>query len=110
MAPTLLTINCFISHLYGDFFINCYTALLCSLVWTITDCLRYFTYAFWDVKYALDANVFSIKYEVGHPKNRAGGAGFYFNGTNYDEVIEQWIKFNNEENNLMKEIFLNHLD
>lgn len=114
IAPCLLTINCLISHLYGDFFMNCYTALLCSLVWTMMDCLRYFTYAFWDLKFALDANVFSIKYPVGHPRNHAppatGGLGFYFNGTNKDEVLAEWNKFKNEENNLMREIFLNHLD
>lgn len=81
IAPSLLTINCLISHFYGDFFMNGYTALLCSLIWTIMDCARYFTYAFWDLRLALNANVFSVKYPVGHPKNRAGGGfGFYFNG------------------------------
>jgi len=111
IAPSLLTINCLVSHLYGDFFMNCYTALLCSLIWTIMDCGKYITYATWDVKYALDANVFSIKYPVGHHKNKAGGCGFYFNGRNTEEVLADWNKFKNDETNSpMREIFLNHLD
>ena len=112
IAPVLLTINCFIQYFYGDFFMNCYTALLCSFIWTTTDCLRYFTYTLWDISYALDANVFSIKYPVGHVKNKAGdtGLGFYFNGTNEKEVLLSWIKFKNEENSLLKEMFLDHLD
>lgn len=112
IAPSLLTINCLISYFYGDFFMNCYTALLCSLIWTTMDCARYFTYAIWDVKFALDANVFSVKHPVGHPKNRAnGGYGFYFNGTNREEVLADWNKFKNDETNgLLREIFLNHLE
>lgn len=38
IAPCLLTINCLVSHLFGGFFMNCYTALLYALVWTIMDC------------------------------------------------------------------------
>lgn len=111
IAPCLLTLKCLISHLYGDFFMNCYNALLCSLIWTIMDCARYFTYAVWDVKFALDANVFSIKYPVGHPKNKAGGCGFYFNGRNINEVLADWERFKNDETNSpMREIFLNHFD
>lgn len=112
IAPSLLTINCLVSHFYGDFFMNGYTALLCSLIWTIMDCLRYFTYAAWDLKFALDANVFSVKYPVGHPKNRAGvpGCGFYYNGTNLDEVLSEWRKYEQGDNNLVKEVFASHLE
>jgi len=114
IAPSLLTINCLISSVYGDFLMNCYTALLCSLIWTVMDCTRYLTYIIWDLKFALDANVFSIKYPVGHPKNHGGkdsSFGFYFNGTNEEEVLAEWRKFKQgESNSLLKEIFLNHLE
>lgn len=112
IAPSLLTINCLVSHFYGDFFMNGYTALLCSLIFTIMDCLRYFTYAAWDLKFALDANVFSVKYPVGHRKNHAGkpGCGFYYNGTNMEEVKADWQRYLDGKNILVDEMFSSHLE
>lgn len=64
VVPILLAANSMF-HL-----LNPYTALLCGLVYSIMDSLRYFTYSSWDLRVALDANIFTIKYPVGHPKNR----------------------------------------
>lgn len=70
-----------------------YTALLCGLVYAMMDSLRFFTYCSWDLKVALDANIFTIKYPLGHPKNRAGDNGFYINGLNTEKVVNEWAKF-----------------
>lgn len=45
---------------------------------------------------------------VGHPKNRCGSYGFYFNGRNESETMEAWAKFKKENLDLMKEIFFDH--
>ncbi|CAG2123061.1 unnamed protein product, partial [Medioppia subpectinata] len=37
------------------------TALLCAFVYSLMDVSRYFTYASWDLRVALDVNIFSIK-------------------------------------------------
>ena len=64
VVPVLLVANSCFSLLHP------YTALLCGLVYSIMDALRYFTYSSWDLRLALDVNIFSIKYPVGHAKNR----------------------------------------
>ena len=74
-----------------------YTALLCGLVYAIMDALRFFTYCSWDLRAALDVNIFSIKYPVGHPKSRAGDNGFYINGLNTEKVVSGWKKFKEEK-------------
>jgi len=68
------------------------TALLCAFVYSLMDVSRYFTYASWDLKLALDVNVFSVKYPVGHPNNRRDSGGYYVNGVNNDEILAKYIK------------------
>lgn len=69
------------------------TALLCGLIYNIMDSLRFFTYSSWDLREALDVNIFTIKYPVGHPKNRCGDNGFYLNGLNTPKVIAAWKEY-----------------
>lgn len=69
------------------------TALMCGLIYSIMDSLRFFTYSSWDLRQALDVNIFTIKYPVGHPKNRNGDNGFYLNGLNTDKVIAAWKQY-----------------
>lgn len=85
--------------------INQDTALLCGLVYSMMDAARYFTYSSWDLRVALDANIFSIKYEPGHPKNRAGDNGFYINGLNNEKVLNEWKKFSETRGELISECF-----
>jgi hypothetical protein len=91
-VPLLLAINSVFP------LVSPYTSLLCGLVYAIMDALRLFTYASWDLRVALDCNIFSIKYPVGHPKSRAGDNGFYINGLNTGKVVAEWDKF--KENNI----------
>ena len=62
------------------------TALLCAFVYSLMDMSRYFTYASWDLRVALDLNIFSIKYPVGHPNNKRDSKGYYVNGLNNEMV------------------------
>lgn len=82
-----------------------YTGLLCGLVYAIMDALRYFTYSSWDLRVALDANIFSIKYPAGHAKNRAGDNGFYINGLNNEKVLKLWNEFKANDTGLISECF-----
>ncbi len=82
IAPLLLTTNSrYLSLLHPK------TALLCAFVYSLMDILRYFTYASWDLRVALDLWIFSIKYPVGHPKNRKDCGGSYINGLNNDKIL-----------------------
>lgn len=73
--------------------LNPETALICGLIYSMMDSLRFFTYSSWDLRQALDVNIFTIKYPVGHPKNRSGDNGFYLNGLNTDKVIAAWKQY-----------------
>lgn len=99
VVPALLLCNV-ITQLVGP-----YTALLCGLVYSIMDALRYFTYSSWDLRVALDANIFTVKYPIGHVKNRAGDNGFYVNGLNNDKVVQQWQQFVREQPHVIEEVF-----
>lgn len=82
-----------------------YTGLLCGLVYSMMDATRFFTYSSWDLRVALDANIFSIKYPAGHTKNRAGDNGFYINGLNNAKVLSEWNKFKENNGGLIEECF-----
>lgn len=51
------------------------------------DVARYFTYISWDMREALDAWIFTLKYQPGHPKFGRGNQGVYINGLNNNEVL-----------------------
>lgn len=87
-VPLLLFLNESVCPL-----VSSYTALLCALVYCVMDVIRFFTYASWDLRHAHDVHIFSIKYPVGHEKNKRGDAGFYFNGLNGDKVLKAWQDF-----------------
>lgn len=82
VAPLLLCANAFL-WLLPD-----HTALLCTLVYSVMDFARYFTYASWDLRDALDLWIFSLKYPPGHPHCRNGNLGYYVNGLNNAEIKE----------------------
>jgi hypothetical protein len=54
------------------------------------DLARYFTYASWDLRVALDVSIFTLKYPVGHPKNRRDAGGVYANGLNNETLVKKW--------------------
>ena len=82
-TPLLLATNTrFIALLHPK------TALLCAFVYSLMDLSRYFTYCSWDLRVALDLWIFSIKYPVGHPKNKRSLLGYYVNGLNNDSVLK----------------------
>lgn len=93
IAPLLLATNS--RHLT---LLHPKTALLCALVYSVMDFARYFTYASWDLRVALNVWIFSIKYPPGHPKNRRECAGYYVNGLNNEMVLKnsKQIKLQNE--------------
>jgi hypothetical protein len=101
VVPLLLALNSVMPRPL----ISADTALLCGLVYTMMDALRFFTYSSWDLRVALDANIFSIKYPAGHPKNRAGDNGFYINGLNNAKVLDLWNKFKENDAGLISECF-----
>ena len=85
--------------------ISSYTALLCALVYCVMDALRFFTYSSWDLRTALDVNTFSIKYPLGHEKNRGGDNGFYINGLNNEKVLKEWQAFQEEKASALVDSF-----
>ncbi|XP_064482379.1 cholinephosphotransferase 1-like isoform X2 [Ornithodoros turicata] len=76
VAPLFLCLNLLLMSLPIQ------SALLCSMVYSIMDFARYFTYASWDLRDALDLWIFSIKYPKGDSRRRAGLNGIYLNGLN----------------------------
>ncbi|XP_076325949.1 cholinephosphotransferase 1-like isoform X2 [Tachypleus tridentatus] len=83
VGPILLSLNTFVC------FLEPHTALLCTLVYNAIDFVKYFTYASWDLREALDVWIFSLKYPPGHPLCRNGNLGFYVNGLNNHELKEK---------------------
>ena len=82
-TPLLLATNTrFIALLHPK------TALLCAFLYSLMDLSKYFTYCSWDLRFALDLNIFSIKYPVGHPNNKREAKGYYINGLNNDIVLK----------------------
>uniref|UniRef100_A0A090XCN7 Putative conserved plasma membrane protein n=1 Tax=Ixodes ricinus TaxID=34613 RepID=A0A090XCN7_IXORI len=57
------------------------SALMGSIVYSVMDFARFFTYASWDIRDALDVWIFSVKYPVGDPRCKNGNNGLYLNGT-----------------------------
>lgn len=66
-------------------------ALLGAFVWNIVELISYFIFVSWDIRFALDVNIFSIKYPPEHPKSRLQTGGYYINGLNNDEIIKKRI-------------------
>lgn len=94
VVPFMLAVNSWFPLLSPE------TALLCGLIYNIMDSLRFFTYSSWDLRDALDVNIFTIKYPVGHPKNRCGDNGFYLNGLNTPKVIAAWNQYQKSMGNI----------
>lgn len=65
------------------------SALMCSMVYSVMDFARFFTYASWDIRDALDVWIFSIKYPAGDPRCKNGNNGLYLNGLNNDELLKK---------------------
>ncbi|GFT31883.1 hypothetical protein NPIL_208611 [Nephila pilipes] len=85
VAPFLLCLN---TYLPSPYMLPSTTALLCGLVYNMMDVARYFTYVSWDLREALDAYIFTLKYKPGHPKfHSKGSQGIYVNGLNNNEVL-----------------------
>lgn len=85
VAPFLLCLN---TYLPSPYMLPPATALLCGLVYNMMDVARYFTYVSWDLREALDAYIFTLKYKPGHPKfHSKGSQGIYVNGLNNNEVL-----------------------
>ncbi|GBM21201.1 Choline/ethanolaminephosphotransferase 1 [Araneus ventricosus] len=85
VAPFLLCLNTYIPTSY---MLPACTALLCGLVYNLMDVARYFTYISWDLREALDAYIFTLKYPPGHPKfHTKHSEGVYVNGLNNSEIL-----------------------
>lgn len=84
IAPFLLALNLLASY----YVLHPKTALLCALCYSVMDFAHYFTYASWDLRVALDVNIFSIKYPPGDSRNRRECLGYYTNGINNDTVLK----------------------
>ncbi|CAN8026522.1 unnamed protein product [Ixodes persulcatus] len=65
------------------------SALMGSMVYSVMDFARFFTYASWDIRDALDVWIFSVKYPVGDPRCKNGNNGLYLNGLNNDELLKK---------------------
>ncbi|KAF7491797.1 Choline/ethanolaminephosphotransferase 1 [Sarcoptes scabiei] len=87
VAPILLSLNDLLS--IDDPIISHNQALLGALIWDTIEVIRYFTFVSWDLCIALDINIFSIKFPIGHPKNRCQTGGFYINGLNNKEILSK---------------------
>jgi len=86
LVPALLSLNSRIDLVPQR------TALISALFFSGMDVFRFVCYLFWDVCDYQDVYVFSLKYPVGHPKNKAGGRGVYMNGVNNQQVIDRIAK------------------
>lgn len=58
-------------------------------VYSVMDFARYFTYASWDLRDALDLWIFSLKYPEGDPRRKGGQNGLYLNGLNNKELLRK---------------------
>ncbi|GIY26899.1 hypothetical protein CEXT_766531 [Caerostris extrusa] len=95
VAPFLLCLN---TYLPSAYMLPSSTALLCGLVYNMMDVARYFTYISWDLKEALDAYIFTLKYQPGHPKfNIKHSQGVYVNGLNNNEILANATKSTEEQ-------------
>lgn len=87
VAPLFLCLNSLLSSTPLSLPVS--SALMCSMVYSMMDFARYFTYASWDVREALDVWIFSLKYPVGDPRCRNGQNGVYLTGLNNDEILRK---------------------
>uniref|UniRef100_A0A1E1X7Y2 Putative sn-12-diacylglycerol ethanolamine-and cholinephosphotransferase n=1 Tax=Amblyomma aureolatum TaxID=187763 RepID=A0A1E1X7Y2_9ACAR len=87
VAPLFLCLNALLSATPLSLPIS--SALMCSMVYSMMDFARYFTYASWDMRDALDIWIFSLKYPVGDPRRRSGQDGVYLTGLNNEELIKK---------------------
>jgi hypothetical protein len=62
--------------------------LIITLFFSIIDYSLYFIFASLDMKKALDLNIFSLKYPVGHNKCRNKNYGFNVNGTENEKAFK----------------------
>uniref|UniRef100_A0A1E1XMC4 Putative sn-12-diacylglycerol ethanolamine-and cholinephosphotransferase n=1 Tax=Amblyomma sculptum TaxID=1581419 RepID=A0A1E1XMC4_AMBSC len=87
VAPLFLCLNALLSATPLSLPIS--SALMCSMVYSMMDFARYFTYASWDMRDALDVWIFSLKYPAGDPRRRSGQDGVYLTGLNNEELIKK---------------------
>lgn len=87
VAPLFLCLNMWLSSIPVS--LPTQSALLCSMVYSIMDFARYFTYATWDLRDALDLWIFALKYPEGDPRRRAGQYGIYVNGLNNEDELKK---------------------
>jgi len=83
LAPAMLCLNASFN------IVPEHTALTSAMVFTLMDLFRCATYLCWDICDFQDIYVFTLKYPLGHPKNRAGARGIYLNGLNNQQIIER---------------------
>uniref|UniRef100_A0A090XDM1 Putative conserved plasma membrane protein n=1 Tax=Ixodes ricinus TaxID=34613 RepID=A0A090XDM1_IXORI len=57
------------------------SALMGSMVYSVMDFARFFTYASWDIRDALDVWIFPVKHPVGDPRCKNGNNGLYLERT-----------------------------
>ncbi|KAH8026145.1 hypothetical protein HPB51_016456 [Rhipicephalus microplus] len=87
VAPLFLCLNALLNATPLSLPIS--SALMCAMVYSVMDFTRYFTYASWDMRDALDVWIFSLKYPVGDPRCRNGNNGVYLTGLNNEELLEK---------------------
>lgn len=87
IGPLLLVANCYLN------LFSIKTSLLLSLLFALTDHCLYFAIISFDMKRALDLNIFSLKYPVGHEKCRNKNYGFNLNGTENEHAITNIKKY-----------------
>ncbi|XP_037277095.2 choline/ethanolaminephosphotransferase 1-like [Rhipicephalus microplus] len=89
VAPLFLCLNALLSTTPLSLPIS--SALMCAMVYSVMDFARYFTYASWDMRDALDVWIFSLKYPVGDPRCRNGNNGVYLTGLNNEELLKKTL-------------------
>ncbi|KAJ6220585.1 hypothetical protein RDWZM_006397 [Blomia tropicalis] len=86
VAPILMTLT----HLaMGEPMIAPNKALLCALICNTIELIRYFTSVSWDLRLALDVDIFAVRYPPEHEKSRRHCGGFYITGLNNQEVLSR---------------------
>lgn len=65
------------------------SALLGAALCNGIELARYFTCVSWDLRVALDVDIFRVRYAPDHPKSRRTCRGYYVNGLNNSEVLKR---------------------
>ena len=97
IGPIFVTINSYIN------LITLNASMIMALVFALLDHCCYFVFTSLDMKTALDLNIFSLKYAIGHKKCRNKNYGFNLNGTENGRALSNIQKYSQLLNSIYQQ-------